>query len=136
MVAGVAVFALSGCGSSGGGDYYAPPPPVNNETTLFLIDMDGFSASGVEYTCVNSFGDILGPFYTKANGEFTFEPGENCTFELIGFDGTPADPLFIESDIGQPKEGIPYDCLGGDFGLTDLAGSFDYVLDDSCTFTF
>ena len=139
IVAGVAMFALSGCG--GGGDVYyddgiVATPPVNNETTLFLIDSGGFSAADVEYTCVNSFGDVLGPFYTKANGEFTFEPGENCTFELIGFDGTPADPLFIESDIGQPKDGIPYDCIGGDFGLTDLAGSFDYLMDDSCTFAF
>jgi len=133
MVAGVAVFALSGCGGSNGGDYYAPPP-INNETTLFLIDSDGFSAAGVEYICENSFGDIHGPFYTKSNGEFTFEPGENCTFELIGFDGTPEDELFIESDIGQAKEGIPYSCLGGDSGLTDLAGSFDYLFNDSCTF--
>ena len=83
VVAGVAMFALSGCGGGGGHDGIVAVPPVNNETTLFLIDSGGFSAAGVEYTCENSFGDILGPFYTKSNGEFTFEPGENCTFELI-----------------------------------------------------
>ena len=136
LVSGVAMFALSGCGGGTDVVYVDPEPVNNNETTLFFFFLYGFSVANVEYTCVNSFGDVLGPFYTKANGEFTFEPGENCTFELIGFDGTPGDELFIESDIGQPKEGIPYSCLGGDSGLTDVYGSFDYLMDDSCTFAF
>ena len=34
------------------------------------------------------------------------------------------------------KMGSLYDCIGGDFGLTDLAGSFNYLMDDSCTFAF
>jgi len=144
MFATVAVFALSGC--DGADDAYedgyedgyhdGSRVPESGMTTLFLIDRKGFSASDVEYTCINSFGDVSGPFYTEGNGEFTFEPGENCTFELIGFDGTPGDELFIESDIGQPKDSIPYSCYGGDAGLTDLYGSFNYLINDSCTFAF
>ena len=137
IVAGVAVFALSGCGSSGGNDVViVDPGPSPDETYLFMVDNDGFAVADVYYTCVDSFGDFIGDFYTRADGGFLFEPGENCTFDLIGYNGTPGDELHIEDIAQNPKEGIPYTCLGGDFGRTFGDGSFDYMIDDSCTFEF
>ncbi len=129
----VAVLALSGCGSSSNDDYYAPEP---SETYLYLVDNGGMSVADVHYTCVNSFGDFLGDFYTRFDGRFLFNPGESCTFDFIGYNGTPGDELHIEDVTQYPKEGIPYTCFGGDFGLTYMDGSFDYRFDDSCTFDF
>ncbi len=136
LVAGVAVFALSGCGGGGDTVIVDGGGSTPNETTLFLIDNGGFSVANVHYACVNSFGDFIGDFYTGNNGSFTFEPGEDCTFDFIGYNGTPEDELYIEDDLQNPKEGIPYTCIGGDFGRTFGDGSFDYVIDDSCTFEF
>jgi len=132
-LAGVTLFALNGCGG-GGGDYVPPPP--SDETYLFLVDNGGFAVADVHYSCVNSFGDFIGDFYTRYDGRFLFRPGEDCTFDFIGYDGTPGDELYIEDDLQNPKEGIPYTCFGGDFGRTFADGSFDYMVDDSCTFEF
>jgi len=136
LVAGAAVFTLSGCG---GGDTVIiddSGESVSNETTLFLVDNEGFSVANIHYSCVNSIGDFIGDFYTGNNGSFVFEPGEDCTFDFAGYNGTPGDELYIEDDLQNPKEGIPYTCAGGDFGQTFADGSFDYVIDDSCTFEF
>ena len=135
MVAGFAVFGLSGCG--GGCDYDGGyVPPSRSETYLFLVDNGSFAVDNVHYSCVNSFGDFIGDFYTGNDGRFLFEPGEDCTFDFIGYDGTPGDELHIEDVTHSPKEGISYTCLSGDFGYTDLDGSFDYMINDSCTFEF
>ena len=134
MIAGVAVFALSGCGA--GDTVVVVDDDTSNETTLFLVDNDGFSVAYVDYSCVDSFGDFIGNFQTKSNGAFTFEPGEDCTFDFIGYDGTPGDELYIEDIDQNSKEGIPYTCISGDFGRTFGDGSFDYMMDDSCTFEF
>ena len=133
IVSAVAIFGLSGCGG-GGDDGYIPPS--SSETYLFLVDNRGFAVNNVHYSCVNSFGDFIGDFYTGNNGRFLFVPGENCTFDFIEYNGTPGDELHIEDDIQNPKAGIPYTCLGGDFGYTNLNGSFNYRIDDSCTFEF
>ena len=137
MVAGVAVFTLSGCGGGGDTVIIDPGPgPSPSETYLFFVDNGGYAVSGVHYVCYNSFGDFIVDDVTRYDGAFLFEPGENCTFDFIGYDGTPGDELYIEDDIQNPKAGIPYTCLGGDFGRTYADGSFDYVIDDSCTFEF
>ncbi len=140
-------FAISGCGSSydqgyQDGFYDGTRVPADGMTTLFLRDLDGFSAAGVQYTCTDPTGAVSAQAVTAPNGEFTFYPGEQCSFDLTGFGGTPADPLFIEDDIGQGKNNIAYVCAGGDAGLTGYNadfgrdGFFDYYPDDSCTFSF
>ncbi|HHO65358.1 MAG TPA: hypothetical protein ENJ71_02430 [Epsilonproteobacteria bacterium] len=152
MMGVMTAVALSGCGGSSYDDGYddgysdgfydGARVPVDGMTTLFLRDIDGFSAGGVHYTCVDPTGALSADAITAPNGEFSFYPGEQCTFDLIGFGGTPGDPLFVEDDIGQGKNNIAYVCQGGDAGLTgynvDLGrdGFFNYLPDDICTFSF
>jgi hypothetical protein len=133
IVASTLVLLLNGCGSSGGDDYYPPEP---TETYLFMVDGNGNSVADVHYSCENSFGDFIGDFWTRYDGRFLFNPGENCTFDFIGFNGTPQDPIFIEDVAHVPASNIPYSCLGGDFGSTYSSGSFEYRMDDSCMFEF
>ncbi|SFV65802.1 hypothetical protein MNB_SV-10-1339 [hydrothermal vent metagenome] len=143
LAVGAAVFALSGCGSGydngyddgyNDGFYDGTRVPVDNMTTLFIRDINGFSAGGVHYTCVDPEGYVTDDYVTAPNGEFTFYPGERCTFDLYGFGGTPDDPLFIEDDTGFGKGDIPYACDGGDGGLTYPDGGFEYFPNDICTF--
>ncbi|OQX77902.1 MAG: hypothetical protein B6D54_00850 [Epsilonproteobacteria bacterium 4484_65] len=135
IVAGVAVFALSGCGG-GDDDYYAPPP--SNLTTLFLIDQDGFSLGGVPYIC-DSMVDWSA---TRPNGEFTFDPPDNCTFDFIGLNGNynndpfVDDIIYIVDDLDRGKGNIPYDCASFGASTTYGDGSFDYDIDDECVFYF
>ena len=150
LLAGMAAVMMTGCsGYSEGyndgyddGFYDGARVPADGMTTLFLIDLAGYSAAGVHYTCVDPSGVVTADAITAPNGEFSFYPGERCTFDLFGFNGTPDDPLFIEDDIGQGKNSIPYECIGGDMGLTgysvDLGrdGFFNYYPDDVCTFYF
>jgi hypothetical protein len=148
-VTGLAVIILNGCGGGGGYDngyndgfYDGARVPVDGMTTLFLRDVNGFSAGGVHYVCVDPTGTVSADAVTAPNGEFSFYPGEQCAFDLVGFEGTPGDPLFIEDDIGQGKNNIAYVCQGGDTGLTgynvDLGrdGFFNYFPDDTCSFSF
>ena len=152
VVAITVVFALSGCGGGSynegyndgydDGFYDGTRVVDDGMTTLFLIDIEGFSAGGVPYYCVDPSGYVTADYVTAPNGEFTFYPGEQCSFDLLGFGGTPDDPLFIEDDIGIGKNNIAYVCDGGDAGLTgynvDLGrdGFFNYLPDDICTFSF
>ena len=132
MFATVAVFALSGCG--GGNDNYVPPEP--DATTLFLIDQDGFSLGGVPYRC-DSMPDWS---ETRPNGEFTFFEPESCTFDFDGFIGNyDNDPdiddiIYIVDDLDRGKGNIPYDCSSFVGSTTYGDGSFDYDIDDQCTF--
>ncbi len=136
VFAGVAVFALSGCG--GGNDYYDDyiPPPVSNLTTLFLIDQDGFSLGGIPYICDSMYDWEL----TKPNGEFTFDPPDNCEFDFDGLYGNyENDPyvddiVYIVDDLDYGKGGIPYECASFGVGTTYGDGSFDYDENDECVF--
>jgi len=134
MVAGVAVFALSGCGSSGGGDYNAPPP-VSNLTTLLIVDDFDDGVDGIYYEC-DSFSGITGD--GPVAGEFSFIPGDNCDFYLedsivVGFD------LYL---VDVTKFGVDdkyYFCdsgIDGFTGDTGFSGEFmyDYGFNDVCTF--
>ncbi len=131
VFAGVAVFVLSGCGSSGG--YY-----YDDETTLFLVDQDGYSLGGVPYIC----DSMSGWSETRPNGEFTFLDPESCTFDFNYFDGNYGnDPLvddiiYIVDDLDRGKGGIPYDCDSFVGSTTYGDGSFDYDIDDQCIFHF
>jgi len=137
----VAIVGLSGCGGGSAYDeryddgfYDGARHPEASMTTLYLRDVNGFSAGGVHYVCEDPSGVISTSYLTAPNGEFTFYPGERCTFDLLGFHGTPGDPLFIQDDTGMGKGDIPYSCYGGDAGMTYPDGSFEYFQDDSCTF--
>lgn len=131
FLAGVATIVLSGCG--GGDDYYEPDPYL---TTLFLIDQDGFSLGGIPYIC-DSMYDWE---YTRPNGEFTFSPPDNCEFDFTGLDGNyyndpyVDDIIYIVDDLERGKGNIPYECVSFGGSTTYGDGSFDYDIDDRCTF--
>ena len=144
VLAGVAVLALSGCGGGGGGgdyyvdDYYPEPlPPVDDGlTTLFLIDQDGFAYAGVPYIC----DSMVDWSETAPNGEFSFYPGEDCEFDFVGLEGNYYDDPFVDDivyivdDLDYGKGDIPYECASFGVGSTYGDGSFDYDIDDLCTF--
>ena len=143
LFAGAAVLALSGCGGGGGGDYYGdgyypePLPPVNDGlTTLFLIDQDGFAYAGVPYIC----DSMVDWSETAPNGEFSFYPGEDCEFDFYGLEGNYDDDpyvddiVYIVDDLDYGKGGIEYECASFGVGSTYGDGSFDYDIDDLCTF--
>jgi len=133
VLAGVAVFALSGCG--GGDDYYYYYE--DDLTTLFLIDQDGFSLGDVPYSC-----DGGRTYYTRSNGEFSFYPREECTFDFDGYIGNYEDDpitddiIYIVDYLDYGKGGIPYECASFGVGSTYSDGSFDYDENDECVFYF
>jgi hypothetical protein len=142
IVAGIAVFALSGCG--GGDDYYYyddPVPPVIVEpelVTLFLIDELGIGVEYVPYICYAPDGSIVTDTVTPINGEFSFVPGDRCEFDLFGFPNGIDFPLYIADIDGFGKDDIPYNCIN-DFneyteGVTDFDGWFVYPVDAYCKF--
>jgi len=134
MVSGVAVFALSGCGSD---PVIVDDGPV--PITLFLLDQDDFSFEGIPYRCDGMANWDL----TAPNGEFTFYEYESCEFDFSGLVGNwyndPIDDdiVRITDDLGLGVEGISYECAsygGPDVTLYD--GSFYYDPGDQCTFYF
>ena len=132
MLAGVAVFALSGC--DGSDDYYDDgPEPI----TLFLLDEQGFSYANVPYQCDGA------PWVTTLrNGEFTFFEYDSCIFDFEGYVGNYAndpysdDIIRITDDLGIGVEGIRYDCWSYGPGITRIDGDFSYDVEDECTFHF
>jgi len=124
----ISLFSFNGCSGSfevDGNDGY---------TTLYLVDEYGFAYSGVPYICDSMYSRS----YTAYNGEFSFYPPDNCTFDFRGFAGDYGD-VFSEvvrivdyTDNGKSR--IPYDCrlFGG--GTTYYDGSFDYNANDECVF--
>jgi len=129
----VASLLFTGCGG-GGDDYY---PPIEEEAvTLFLIDQNGFSYGGIPYIC----DSMTYWSETRPNGEFTFFPPDNCTFDFYGLNGNYGnDPLvddvvYIVDNLDRGKGGIPYNCSSFGAGTTYGDGSFDYDIDDTCTF--
>ena len=138
MVAGAAVFALSGCGGGTDVVYVEPGPEY---ITLFLMDdTTGNGADFVPYICYAPDGTIVTNSSTNTNGEFTFVAGDRCEFDLYGFDGTVplySHPLYIVDDFGDGKDDIPYSCdntIDIVEGTTDVFGDFDYPKDAYCKF--
>jgi len=121
----IALFIFSGCDGYRDGYY-------NDENRFYLIDQDGFSVSGVPYSCDS------GRTYevTNRDGAFYFYDGDNCDLELkIRTVDSRIDKLFIEDSLGG-VEGIRYFCDNGDEGRTDRYGHFYFEnreRDDMCT---
>ncbi len=134
LVAGIAVFALSGCGGGTDVVYVEPEPEY---FTLFLVDVNGIGVEYIPYTCYAPDGSIVTDAVTPLNGEFSFVPGDRCEFDLYGFWGDTLDPLFIADIDGFGKDDIPYACDNTvDFtsGVTDFDGWFAYPEDAYCKF--
>ncbi len=140
LFAGVAVLALSGCGGGGGGEYYYEEvivePVDDGLTTLFLIDQDGFAYADVPYLC----DSMVDWDYTEPNGAFSFYPGEDCEFDFYGLEGNYDDDPYVDDIVyivdylDYGKGGIAYECASFGVGSTYVDGSFDYDIDDQCTF--
>lgn len=135
----VSVVVLSGCGGGSSGSYN------DGLTTLFLVDEEGYSYGGIPYTCDSM--DYWGE--TAPNGEFSFYPGEDCTFDFYGYYGTDPDDItvpyneyiYIVDYLDNGKNGIPYECSSFNVGNINYTyddgnwdGSFDYDADDICVF--
>ena len=144
IVSGVSVIALSGCGG-GGDDYYN-----DGFTTLFLVDDIGEPYEGIPYECYDQ-GVLMGTGITPRNGEFSFYPGEECTFDFYGYFGTDPNDLtvpyneyiYIVDDLDHGKNDIPYECALFNVGRINYTyddgiwdGSFHYDADDICVFYF
>ena len=114
--------------ADGGGGAPAPGP-APEYAVLYLDFADLSGAGGVYYAC-----DISGDGWTEVNGGFYFYPGEACTFDLTGFDGSGWTPLYIDYGDSTGVEGIYYECWYGSAGTTTWEGQFFYEADDSCSF--
>ena len=138
LVAGVAVFALSGCGGGGGGDNGIIATPPAELITLFLHDEAGLSWADIPYRC----DSMLNWDYTLPNGEFTFYEYDSCEFDFTGLDGNFInDPLVddivrITDDRDLGVKDIKYECISYGPDHTHPDGSFFYDADDQCIFHF
>ncbi len=97
VIAGVAVFALSGCGGDGSGG--------GGMDTHYLTNVDGVGIRNVPYDC-----RVGGAGTTGADGAYGFESaGDDCTFT---FDQHATDePLYIKrSEFGAGVSGLYYYC--------------------------
>jgi len=140
MVAGVAVFALSGCGGGGGTDVVVVDPGPEYVTLSLMDDTTGLGADFVPYICYAPDGTIVTDDFTNEFGDFTFVPGDRCEFDLLHFAGTvPFDnqPLYIADEFDNGKDDIPYICDNGidiTDDITDDFGYFEYPVDAICKF--
>ncbi len=133
ILVGLAAAAIifTGCGSSssgGGGGYVPPPPPAMD--VLYLDDINGIGLANVPYDCDSGSG------VTDLDGAFYFYWGEACTFDLFGFDGDVFFSLHIDDVDAFGVGGVPFECVSGWNGATYGDGSFEYEMDDICTFYF
>ena len=133
-------MVLNGCGGGSSSNNYN-----DGLTTLFLVDQDGNSYADIPYICDSMTTSSV----TAPNGEFSFYPGEECTFDFDGLYGTdPDDPtvpyneyIYIVDDLDNGKNGIDYECLYFNAGNINTTyydgiwdGSFDYDANDACIF--
>ncbi len=133
LVATTIFFTGCGGGSSGGGGGYvppAPPPPAPSMDVLYLDDINGIGMADVPYVCDSGSG------MTDMDGAFYFYWGEACEFDLFGFDGDLFFSLHMDDADSIGIEGIPFECMSGWDSVTYIDGSFEYDMDDICTFYF
>ena len=128
MVAGIAVFALTGCG--GGGD---DEPAVEIH---YLIDSFGEPVAGIGYDCLSGEHGVTDP-----EGGYYFDPyGDSCDFYLSRYE----DDLHIEDSAYYGVNGLRYVCyhtdgFTGDYiGTGGYAGGFDHdwSITDVCTIDY
>lgn len=122
-VAGVAVFALSGCG--GGDDYYVDPGPVYE--TYFITDGFGNGVSNIIYDCDSGSSGV-----TNFEGAFKFDIiGDNCNFDLVT--NLIVDDLFLEYDNDPHTDaginGIYFECIKNGAIISSGDTSYDPQLD-------
>jgi hypothetical protein len=128
----VSIFILNSCD----GNFEVNGTIYHNDglVSLYLVDENGGAYSNIPYICDSmTIWDT-----TTFNGEFTFLAPESCKFDLLGLNGTYGD-IYDEvvrivdyRDNGQDI--IDYNCQSFGIGSTDYDGSFDYNIDDECTF--
>ena len=118
-IAGVAVFALSGCGgdTAGGGD-----------KNYYITYSDGSGVSAIDWSCDGGTNGT-----TWNDGRFYTEPGNTCDLDLHS--GLIIGDIYLENDVGS-LDNVRYSCVGnrahpgivGDFtgpgGLIDNASHF------------
>jgi len=105
---------LVGCG--GGSD----STPVVASEKVFILDQNGFSVAGLEYTC-----NGVDFFTTQNDGGLIFFPGEKCELTLSApLVDSVIDDLFIVDAFQVPLVSLNYNCANGDIGLTDQNGHF------------
>ena len=136
IVSIVAIFGLSGCHSDG--RYYERgyDDTSSNMTTLFLVDEQGSSYAGIPYKC-----DSMIHWETTApNGEFSFYEPESCEFNFLSLEGNLFNDPRVDNIVRivdyteTGKGGIPYECASFGASTTLGDGSFEYDIDDMCSF--
>jgi hypothetical protein len=140
IIAGIAVFALSGCGGGTEVVYVEDVDDGPELVTLFLIDQDYYGIDHVPYTCIDAFDEVITNDFTTIDGEFTFAVGDRCEFDLFGLPNIDSGSLYIVDIDDLGKDDIPYNCIN-DFdefteGTTDFDGWFAYPDDAYCKFYF
>jgi len=137
IFASIAMLGLSGCGGGGSTTVVIDNTP-SNLTTLFLVDEQGFSYGGIPYKC----DSMIDWSVTASNGEFSFLPPDNCEFDFRGLNGDYNGDPYVDdivrivdyADEGKPS--ISYECASFGISTTFGDGSFEYDIDDRCTFVF
>jgi len=136
-----AMLTINGCDgsyASGYDDGYYDGA-TKDLVTLYLVDEYGYGVGNIPYECIDAYGEIVYRDRTYANGEFSFEIGDRCTFDLYGFAGSTRDPLYIVDIDGFGKDDIPFYCDNGNAfseSVTDFDGFFAYPVDAYCKFYF
>ena len=138
LIAGVAVFALSGCGGgSSGTDVIVIDPVTHYLHTYDPVTGIFVGVPDVEYQC--------GPDpvrYTDISGSFVYVPGDDCTYYDLDdwLSLSQLDELYLSSDrAGQIWVSVDYDCESGNGGRMNSDGLFIFdpfwsYSGDTCTF--
>ncbi len=132
ILVGLAAAAIifTGCGGGGGGGGGGGVAPGPAMDVLYLDDINGVGMANVPYICDSGSG------VTDPEGGFYFYWGDVCEFDLYGFDGEFFFSLHIDDADAVGVGGIPFECTSGWNGSTYGDGSFEYDMDDYCTFYF
>lgn len=122
VVAGVALFALSGCG--GGDTYVVDDGPIPE--TYFITDDFGLGVGNIIYHCDSGLSGI-----TNFEGAFTFDiRGDNCNFDF--FTNDIIDNLYLEysndPNIDTGLNGIYFECVRD--GRIELTGDTGDIISD------
>ncbi len=131
-IAGVVIFALSGCsGGEGIESIYE---------THYLTDINGIGIPDVAYDCTSN-SSTTGP-----NGDYVYQVGDHCTFFLDSALAPTDQGLYIDSEPNNENSGVNgiyYECSNYDTHLNPYTGDtignghFNHVFSyDECTFEY